>query len=207
MAGAGRLILARKNKQLLTTREFGILGARMANGRCHEIGPQGGGDMKIARMLSLVLVGVVSAAATMNAHSAGVTPSATVFGVAINVADVERSAKFYRDIVGLKEVMRVGTPQGLHELVLSLSGKLGEDAAVVLANSKGAPDIKGRAGFGRVILTVADAHDLAKKAKDAGYTIVMVTEPKQPNVAAVVVFVKDPDGYTVELFQPSANPK
>ena len=161
-------------------------------------------NVNIRISISLAVSGVLSSAAALAGQGVEINNPASVFGVAINVSDVERSAKLYRDIFGLKEVMQVSTPQGLHELVLSRSGKLAEDAAVVLTSSNAAPVTKTSVAFGRVILTVANAHSLADKAKNAGYTISMVSEPKPPSVAAVVIFLKDPDGYTVELFQPVA---
>jgi len=133
----------------------------------------------------------------------GVKPRAAVFGVAINVSDIERSGKYYENIFGLKEVMRVTGHDGKpHELVLSASGKLVDGQAIVLAKADAAT--VGQQAFGRVIFTVTDAHALADRAKSAGFEITQVSEPKPPGVAAVVIFLKDPDGYAVELFQPAA---
>jgi catechol 2,3-dioxygenase-like lactoylglutathione lyase family enzyme len=152
--------------------------------------------------------GLVLLASTTLAQADDIGPPVSVFGVAVKVSDIERSAKFYRDIIGLKEAMKIASPNGLlRELVLSSSGKLEESTIVVLYKEDVEHDPKGRQGFGRVILTAADANALASKAKAAGYKIAMVSKPKQPNVAASVIFIEDADGYTVELFQPATAPK
>ena len=125
-------------------------------------------------------------------------PSAAVFGVAINVADLGRSSRFYA-MFGLREAMK-----NEREVALSSSGELEKGAALVLTKSDGQTAPNRSTDFGRVILTVSDARALAKLAAAAGYEATRVIEPKQPSIAAVIVFLKDPDGYPVELYQPTA---
>lgn len=58
--------------------------------------------------------------------------------------------------------------------------------------------------FGRVILSVTEARAFADAAKEAGAAITRVIESRQPSVAAMVIMLTDPDGFVVELYQPTA---
>jgi catechol 2,3-dioxygenase-like lactoylglutathione lyase family enzyme len=130
-------------------------------------------------------------------------PALQISGVGVNVSDIERSRKFYVEIIGLREALRVPSEGPIHELVLSASGRLGGEAIVVLAKLEGQPLKPGRESFGRIITNPVDTDAVVRRAKAAGY---MVSEyPRRPN-GPVVAFVEDPDGYRVELYQRAAAP-
>ncbi len=128
-----------------------------------------------------------------------------VSGVGLNVTNIERSAKFYTEIIGLKTVMRVPMQGETRELVLSASGKIGDEAIVVLAKLDNTPLKAGRQGFGRVITNPPDTMAIVRRAQAAGYKAhVHSTGAGGP----VVAMVEDPDGYLVELYQrPAETPK
>ena len=121
-----------------------------------------------------------------------------VAGVGLNVSDLNRSADFYTKLLGLKEIMRVPPSEATREIVLSLSGDIA-DTLVVLAKLDEEPLDSGRATFGRVIMNTDDAVEVAARVQAAGYAVERLagSGPEGP----IVYFVRDPDGYQVELFQ------
>ena len=94
-----------------------------------------------------------------------------VAGVGINVADLDRSARFYTEVLGLKEIMRVPSAEHPVEVVLSLTGQL-TDTLVVLAKLNDEPLAAGRADFGRIIMNVNDARAVIARAAHAGAKVV-----------------------------------
>ena len=129
------------------------------------------------------------------------SPLIKMGGVGLNVADMQRSEKFYTEIVGLKVAIRVPSDEAPIEIALSVSGDIaGGDPFVVLANL-GEPLTAGRQGFGRVIINTTDAVTIARKATDAGFEAKSLSQPGADS--RPVFFLTDPDGYHVELYQAS----
>lgn len=140
----------------------------------------------------------LAAALAGGAASAQDAPALRVGGVGLNVADIERSAKFYTGILGLKVAMRVPAQGPTRELVLSASGKVGEDTMVVLAKLDDKPLTPGRQGYGRIITNPDDAMAIVRRAEAAGHKAhIHPTGPGGP----IVAMIEDPDGYLVELYQ------
>ncbi|MDB6062582.1 MAG: hypothetical protein JWM78_2685 [Verrucomicrobiaceae bacterium] len=122
-------------------------------------------------------------------------------GVGLNVADMQRSEKFYVEIVGLKVAIRMPFDGPPIEIALSVSGDLmGGDPFVVLANLGETPNA-GCAGFGRVIINTTDAAAIARRATDAGFAARSFSAPGLEG--RPVFFLTDPDGYQIELYQAS----
>jgi lactoylglutathione lyase len=123
-----------------------------------------------------------------------------VLGVGVTVSDVEASARFYREALGLKEARRLplgGGPAGV--VALSSTGKM--DAPLVVLKRAEGPLEPGRAGFGRIITGSSDARAVLARIRAAGYAVTRVVEG--PNGAgSMEVWTRDPDGYEVEVFQP-----
>lgn len=111
-------------------------------------------------------------------------------GVGLTVSDLERSRRFYEDVLGFKVAARVPAQGQAQEYLLGLTGNLRADTLIVLR--QGAPPA-GATGFGRVILTAPDARRLAERAAAAGYP--------PPRIVDGTNVIRDPDGYAIELYQ------
>ena len=140
-------------------------------------------------------------------HHAGVT-----------VADLDRALTFYRDVLGL-EVFVVaertdatigditGYPGGA--VKLAFCGVPGDTARIELLEYReprgdAADGETFRPGTGHVCFRVDDIEGLFQRIVDAGFTprsSEPVTITEGPNSGARAFYVRDPDGYTVELFQ------
>jgi catechol 2,3-dioxygenase-like lactoylglutathione lyase family enzyme len=114
-----------------------------------------------------------------------------VAGVGLRVADLERSKKFYTELLGLKVAARVPAQGEAREYLLSVTGKVRDDTLIVIRQGEVRP---GATEFGNVVLVVPSGRKLAERVVAAGY----------PTARAIVDgtnFIKDPDGYTIELYQ------
>lgn len=113
-----------------------------------------------------------------------------VAGAAINVVDIERSKTYYTDVLGLKVALRVPAQGPVHEYLLSAGGTINEGLIILTKTSQQEPQA---AKFGRLVLVVPDADELVKRSAAAGYSA--LADPKLAH------FVRDPDGFVIELFE------
>jgi catechol 2,3-dioxygenase-like lactoylglutathione lyase family enzyme len=154
----------------------------------------------LRRTLLLMLVG--STLLTGGAATRAQTPATadvSLTAVALNVSDLARSEKFYIDVLGLERTFRYPAEGNLLEVGLSRPGSKGQ-MMVILAHFNDDPLPEGKAGYGRIVVTTADAKAIAKRATDAGAEARTLSAPPG---GSVVIFFSDPDGYQVELYQPA----
>ncbi len=124
----------------------------------------------------------------------------TVGQYCIYVADIERSERFYTEIIGLKVQSRTEIPD-VHEIVLAADNGGGR-LQLAQRYVDGKPVDHGFALW-KIYMNVDDCVATHKKAVDAGYTSTM--EPARLDRWPVTVgFINDPDGYRIELIQTHA---
>jgi catechol 2,3-dioxygenase-like lactoylglutathione lyase family enzyme len=114
-----------------------------------------------------------------------------VSGLGIRVSDLERSKKFYTEVLGLKVDAKVPANGDAVEYLLGMTGDIRADTLVVLRKGEVKP---GATEFGSITIVVPDGRKMAERVVAAGYTTA------RPIVDGTN-FVKDPDGYTIELYQ------
>jgi len=118
--------------------------------------------------------------------------------VVLQVTDLDRSLKFYRDTLGLP-VVSLGSPRGRRMAFFSL-GKKHHDLALLELGPGAGPNDHSRAGVFHVALKVGDDIEALREAKArivaANVPIVRTTE----HVTTLSLYVSDPDGITVELY-------
>lgn len=113
-----------------------------------------------------------------------------VSGLSLRVSDLERSKKFYTEVLGLKVDAKVPAQGEVVEYLLGMTGKLREDTLIVLRKGEVKP---GATEFGMITIVVPDGRKMAERVAAAGYP--------PSRIVAGTNFVKDPDGYTIELYQ------
>jgi catechol 2,3-dioxygenase-like lactoylglutathione lyase family enzyme len=114
-----------------------------------------------------------------------------VSGLGIRVSDLERSKNFYTEVLGLKVGARVPAQGDAVEYLLGLTGKIREDTLIVIRKGEVKP---GATEFGTITLVVPNGRKMAERVVAAGYTTA------RPIVDGTN-FVRDPDGYMIELYQ------
>jgi lactoylglutathione lyase len=121
----------------------------------------------------------------------------TVGQYCINVTDLERSIRFYEDILGLKVQSRTEIP-GVLEAVLAADeggGRL-QLAHWVERDEK----IDHGNALWKIYMNVDDCVATHQRAVDAGFESTMTPE-RLERWPVIVGFIVDPDGYSVELVQ------
>jgi lactoylglutathione lyase len=121
----------------------------------------------------------------------------TVGQYCIYVSDLERSVRFYEDIIGLKVQSRTEIP-GINEAVLAADQGGGR---LQLAHKWEEPEaIEHGNALWKIYFNVDDAMATHDKAVAAGFTSTMVPE-RLERWPVIVGFIEDPDGYTIELVE------
>ena len=118
-----------------------------------------------------------------------------VAGLGIRVSDLERSRKFYTEVLGLKVCATVPAQGEPVEYLLGMSGDVRADTLIVIRKGEVKP---GATEFGSITIVVPNGRKMAERVAAAGYPPARVVEGTN--------FVKDPDGYTIELYQRPAAP-
>jgi glyoxylase I family protein len=136
----------------------------------------------------------------------------------LTVSDLDRSLRFWRDAVGAREVMAQEQDGGYFEAVVREPGARVRMAHLEL--DPGGPRIElfefaspagGRhearpadVGFAHVCLLTETLDELLERLERAGGRRFgdPVTVDRGANAGARAVYVRDPDGHVVELFEP-----
>jgi len=118
-----------------------------------------------------------------------------VSGLGIRVSDLERSKKFYTEVLGLKVDARIPAKGEAVEYILGMTGNIREDTLIVIRKG----EVKaGATEFGNIVIVVGSGRKMAERVAAAGYPPEKIVDGTN--------FVKDPDGYNIELYQrPSAS--
>ena len=112
----------------------------------------------------------------------------------VRVGDLEKSLRFYRDLLGLREIRRKDNEQGRFTLVFLAAP--GDDAAQVELTYNWDPEqyTIGRA-FGHLAYEVEDIYATCERLRAGGVTI------NRPPRDGHMAFVRSPDNISVELLQ------
>ena len=118
------------------------------------------------------------------------------FGVAINVTDLDRSASFYIDALGMTELTR-HQASGMLEVILQWERSGGPNLILVKSEGEQAEPEKGNA-LSRLFAFVLDVEATRQRLVDAGVEISSVLDPA-PGVR--IVLGTDPDGHPIEIIE------
>ena len=118
----------------------------------------------------------------------------------IRVGDLEKSLKFYTEVLGMALLRRQDYPEGRFTLAFVGYGPESEGAVIELTHNWDTPAYELGNGFGHIALAVPDAYAACAEIKARGGVVVREAGPmKHGNT--VIAFVEDPDGYKIELIQ------
>ena len=121
----------------------------------------------------------------------------------LRVGDLDRSLRFYTEVLGMKLLRRTDYPGG--KFTLAFVGYQDErDGAVLeLTFNWGVDQYDIGTGYGHVALEVDDAYAACAEIKRRGGTVTREAGPMKHG-STVIAFVQDPDGYKIELIQKRA---
>ena len=118
----------------------------------------------------------------------------------IRVGDLDRSIKFYTDVLGMKLLRRKDYPDGKFTLAFVGYGPETEHAVVELTYNWGTSKYDLGNAFGHIALEVDDAYKACAEIKNRGGKVTREAGPMKHG-STVIAFVEDPDGYKLELIQ------
>jgi len=117
----------------------------------------------------------------------------------IRVMDLEKSMKFYEDVLALKETHRLDFP----DFALVYLKNDDNDFEIELTLNKGRTErYTHGTGYGHIGVVVADAAAKHAALTAAGYECADVKEFKRGDkLLARFFFIQDPDGYKIEMLE------
>lgn len=118
----------------------------------------------------------------------------------IRVGDLQRSIRFYTEVLGMQLLRTQDYPDGKFTLAFIGYGPESEQAAIELTYNYGVDRYELGAGFGHIALEVEDAAAACADIKRRGGKVVREAGPMKHG-RSVIAFVEDPDGYRIELIQ------
>ena len=134
------------------------------------------------------------------ATTAKTTRRGALAAAGIVVRDLERSVAFYTSVVGMQETQRFDVPDmKLEEVIMAYPGS--PTAALVLMHytDSGEVDRSYVDIGGKLVFSVDDPVALIDAARADGCEV--VREPEKVPGFGLLGFVKDPDGYALEVLQ------
>jgi len=115
--------------------------------------------------------------------------------VVLKVRDLERSARFYRDVLGLTEVGRFKD-----KMVFFSAGHTHHDLAILAVGPTAPPPDPGGVGLYHVAFKIGDSLDVLRDAKTHveahGVRILGMSDHQ----VSQSLYIQDPDGIVIELF-------
>ena len=121
----------------------------------------------------------------------------------IRVGDLDRSIRFYTDVLGMQLLRKKDYPEGKFTLAFVGYGPESEQAVVELTYNWGTHEYNLGNGFGHIALEVDDTYAACARIKQLGGKVTREAGPMKHGTT-VIAFVEDPDGYKIELIQKSS---
>jgi len=118
----------------------------------------------------------------------------------IRVGDLDTSIRFYTEVLGMRLLRRKDYPEGRFTLAFVGFEAESEAAAIELTYNWDTKKYDLGNGFGHIAIGVEDIYATCERIKAVGATVSREPGPMKHG-STVIAFVKDPDGYAIELIQ------
>ncbi|MEJ2347138.1 MAG: lactoylglutathione lyase [Gammaproteobacteria bacterium] len=116
----------------------------------------------------------------------------------LRVGDLDRSIDFYTNVLGMKLLRRKDYPDGKFTLAFVGYGDESDHAVIELTYNWDTEKYDLGDGYGHIAIEVDDVYKAAEAIREQGGEI--MREPGPMNAGTTIIaFVKDPDGYPIEL--------
>jgi lactoylglutathione lyase len=154
----------------------------------------------------LLALGSVS---TAHAEGHEVTHAPRLMFVAVHVTDLGQSLDFYTQVLGMREFQRYPGENSAEEVALTFAANISDTeptdsgAMLLLVHEPGrTKPLKHGDALSRVALGVPDVTGLVAKVEKAGHEVLRPPS-RIADGSRWVAFVRDPDGYRLELIGPA----
>jgi lactoylglutathione lyase len=118
----------------------------------------------------------------------------------LRVGDLDRSVKFYTEVLGMKLLRTTDRPEQKYSL--AFVGYDTEDRASVLelTYNYGVPKYEMGGAYGHIAIEVPDAAQACDAVRGKGGRVTREAGPVKGGTT-VIAFVEDPDGYKIEFIE------
>ena len=118
----------------------------------------------------------------------------------LRVGDLERSIRFYTEVLGMKLLRRKDYPDGKFTLAFIGYGEEADNAVIELTHTWGVDRYELGTAYGHIAIAVADAAAACEGVRKLGGKVTREAGPMKFG-GSVIAFVEDPDGYKIEFIQ------
>ena len=116
----------------------------------------------------------------------------------LRVRDLDESIRFYTEVLGMKLLRRKDYHDGRFTLAFVGFKAENEGAVIELTHNWDVDAYEMGNGFGHIALGVANVYDTCDLIRQKGGEVVREAGPMKGG-ETILAFVKDPDGYLIEL--------
>ena len=121
----------------------------------------------------------------------------------LRVGDLQRSVKFYTDVLGMKLLRTTDRPEQKYSLAFVGYDSEDRSAVLELTYNYGVERYDLGSAFGHVAIAVPDVKKACEKVKSGGGKVTREPGPVKGG-SSVIAFVEDPDGYKIEFIETRA---
>ncbi len=121
----------------------------------------------------------------------------------IRVGDLDRSIRFYTEVLGMRLLRRRDFPEGKFTLAFVGYGDESDVAVLELTYNWGVDKYELGTGYGHIAIEVDDARRACEEVKKRAGKVTREAGPMKGG-NRVIAFVEDPDGYKIEFIERAA---
>jgi len=118
----------------------------------------------------------------------------------LRVGDLQRSIRFYTDVLGMRLLRTTDRPEQKYTLAFVGYDDESKQAALELTYNYGVDRYELGTAYGHVAVEVPDAAAACDAVRHKGGKVTREAGPVRGG-ATVIAFVEDPDGYKIELIE------
>ncbi|WP_455235194.1 lactoylglutathione lyase [Thiogranum longum] len=116
----------------------------------------------------------------------------------LRVGDLDRSIKFYTEVLGMKLLRQKDYPDGKFTLAFIGYGDESDHTVIELTCNWDTDSYDLGTGYGHIALEVNDVYQATAEIRSRGGKIIRDAGPMNAGTT-IISFVEDPDGYPIEL--------
>lgn len=116
----------------------------------------------------------------------------------LRTGDLDRSIRFYTEVLGMKLLRRQDYPDGKFTLAFIGYGAESENSVIELTYNWGVDRYEMGTAYGHIAIEVDDVYRATEEVKKNGGKILRAAGPMNAGTT-IISFIEDPDGYPIEL--------